>query len=182
MPNLFVSIILNLVFGVVLVFLITATSINIVGSTSTIVQCLFAVAAVVHAVLTFAFVFVRAKEARGVCNNLFHCMTGWSGRYTFKPTYKTSNSGEIAGKENEYTTMSVIESVKKTAPEVDEEVRELRQESPDPEAEPVKVDLTKHTEEEGEEKETVMINEGAEDSDAGESETEGDELKDGESD
>lgn len=182
MPNLFSSIILNLVFGVVIVFLMTATTVNIVGTASTALQYLFALAVIVHGVLTLAFVFVRAKEARGVCNNLFHCVTGRSARYTFKPTYKTSRSGEIAAVENEYATMSAMGPVKEKSPVVDDEVRPLRQESQDSEAEPVKVDLEKHAEDEEEEQETVMINEGAEDGDAGESETKEDEIKEGGSD
>ena len=182
MPNVFASIILNLVFGVVFVFLITATSVTLVGTVSTALQYLFSLAVIVHAVLIFAFVFVRAKEARGVCNNLFHCMTGRSARYTFKPTYKTSRSGEIAGVENEYATMSAMQQVKEKSPMAGDEVKPPRQQSPDPEKEPVKVDLEKHAEDEEEEQETVMINEGAEDSEAGESETKEDEVKDGDSD
>ena len=180
MPNLFSSFILHLVFGVVLVFFITATDVSIVGSTSTILQYLFAVAAIIHAVLTLVFVFIRAKEARGTCNNLFRRVTGRSAKYSFKPTYKTSVSGEIAVEENEYTTMSMMESVKKRSPEVEEEVRPLRQESPESDAEPAKVYLANHTEQEEEEQETVMNNGGAEDSKAEDSEAEDSEAEDSE--
>ena len=90
-----------------------------------------------------------------MCNSLFHCITGRSARYTFKPTDKTSASGEIAGEENEGTAMTMTESVKKTVPKAEEE---------------------------GVEQGTVMINEGAEDNEADEGGTEADKAKDEDSD
>ena len=166
MPNLFASIVLNLAFGVVLGFLIAATDVSIVGSTSAILQYPFAVAAIVHAVMTFVFVFVRAKEARNVGNNLFNCITRRSGGYTFKFISKRASlSSEVAHTENEYVSMPLTGSPKDTVHEVEEELSPFVESDPEPDVDARTANLAKHKGEE-KERETKMFSSAKKDNEA----------------
>ena len=97
-----------------------------------------------------------------MCNNLFGCVMGHSGRYTFKPDSSNAAAcGEIAGGEDYGRALSFMDSVKKSSPERADEVKPLTEDTSDRDTEPVKVDLSKHADDQEEEQETMLINEGS---------------------
>lgn len=108
LPNVFSSMLLNLIFGIAWTFGLIATDASVSGSVSLATQYIFAILIAVHAILALIVTFVRSKSARMSWLTCCGSIKGKSDSYSVTSPLQDKQIGDEMAvltdkKENIYT-------------------------------------------------------------------------------